>query len=134
LESRDFVYIDDVVLSIYKCLLSDNSSRVILNIGSGQQNSVLGVANLLKKYFSSKSSIKITGSFREGDIRHNYADISKAREVIEYEPNCFFEQGLKKFVNWVYGQDSVSVKDNYNKSLREMAEKLVTRVIGYHEY
>lgn len=122
-ESRDFVFIDDVVLSICKCIVSNNSGQFVLNIGSGEKISVLDVAKLIKRYLNSKSSIKITGAFREGDIRHNYADIRRARDIIEYEPNWSFAHGLENFLNWVDSQDYISTQNNYNNSLQEMTEK-----------
>ena len=82
---------------------------------------VLTVANYLKEFYNSESKIIVSGNFRLGDIRHNYADISLARNILGYEPKFTFEQGLKKFCEWVLTQPVE--EDNYKKSLEEMKEK-----------
>ena len=60
----------------------------------------------------------MTGDFRIGDIAHNKADISKAREILNFKPTISLDEGLKEFYSWVVGQDT----DNggYEKSLYEM--------------
>jgi dTDP-L-rhamnose 4-epimerase len=63
----------------------------------------------------------VTGAFREGDIRHNCADISKLRATINYTPTRLFEDGLAEFLTWAEGQQAGSRE--YEKSLAEMRQK-----------
>ena len=91
------------------------------NVGTGVAVDVLTVANELKKIYKSSSEIKVSGNFRLGDIRHNFADISKAKSVLGYEPKYKFQDGLKKFCEWVLTQPLE--EDNYKKSLEEMKKK-----------
>ncbi len=120
-ESRDFVYIDDVADATILAIENDKCAYRAFNIGIGKAVDVLTVANYLKKFYNSESKVIVSGNFRLGDIRHNYADISLARNILGYEPKFTFEQGLKKFCEWVLTQPVE--EDNYKKSLEEMKEK-----------
>lgn len=120
-ESRDFVYIDDVADATILAIENDRCSYQAFNIGTGKSVDVLTVANMLKNFYKSKSEIKVSGNFRLGDIRHNYADISKAARVLGYSPKYSFEDGLKNFCEWVLTQPIE--QDNYKQSLDEMKEK-----------
>lgn len=124
LESRDFVYIDDVVDSTVSCLYINTKTQNILNIGSGVATNVLSVANEIVSYTNSLSKIIISGTFREGDIRHNYAELSLAKEIINFRPKWDFKTGLHKFIDWVVTENDIP-KDfkDYKKSLNELKEK-----------
>src|SRR5207248_1527351 len=66
LESRDFVYIDDAVEATWQCISSEISNSGAYNVGSGVRVTVLQIAEKIKQFFQSSSSISVTGSFREG--------------------------------------------------------------------
>lgn len=120
-ESRDFVYIDDVADATILAIENDKCAYRAFNIGTGVAVDVLTVANYLKEFYHSESKIIVSGNFRLGDIRHNLADISLAQNILGYEPKYSFEQGLRKFCEWVLTQPLE--EDNYKKSLDEMKEK-----------
>lgn len=122
-ESRDFVYIDDVVEATIAGLENDNAIGQSYNVGSVKPISVVEVANTLKSYYKSKIPVTISGNYRVGDIRHNYADLSKIKEDLDYDPKFSFSKGIEKFCNWVITQD-VSI-DNYEKSLKELIDKKI---------
>jgi dTDP-L-rhamnose 4-epimerase len=123
-ESRDFVYIDDVVDATILCLNCDDISQNILNVGSGVATSVIEVAREIIEYTKSSSNIKISGTFREGDIRHNYADLSKIKNLINFNPKWDFISGLHKFLDWVINENEIPNNfDDYQKSLNELKEK-----------
>jgi dTDP-L-rhamnose 4-epimerase len=63
----------------------------------------------------------ISGNFRLGDIRHNFADITKIRQILGFEPKWNFDEGITEFVNWVNKQDVK--QDKYNESIKEMRSK-----------
>ena len=121
-ESRDFVYIDDVVEATTRCVNYAGQFIGALNIGSGQATSVMAVAQAVKEYFASKSTISVTGAFRLGDIRHNIADISLTRDLIGFVPGVSFKEGLSNFLAWAQGQP-VEDKSAYLRSVTELAEK-----------
>ena len=120
-ESRDFVYIDDVADATILALENDKCAYHAFNVGTGKAVDVMTVAKYLKEFYKSNSNIIISGNFRLGDIRHNYADISLAQTILGYEPKFSFEEGLKKFCEWVLTQPLE--EDNYKRSLDEMKEK-----------
>lgn len=123
LESRDFVFIDDVVDATVKCL-GINSGQHILNVGSGIPTAVYEVAKNIVAYLNSQSNITISGAFREGDIRHNFADLTLIKSVLDYNPQWSFEKGLHQFIDWVLTQGDIPANLNdYEKSLKELKEK-----------
>ena len=120
-ETRDFVYIDDVVDATILGLEIDGASGYAFNIGTGVATDVLTVANTLKKYYGVEVPVTVSGNYRLGDIRHNYADISLARRILGFEPRGSFDAGIAKFVEWVNGQDVQ--EDKYEASIEEMKRK-----------
>jgi len=118
LESRDFVNVRDVARAVIDAIDCPASNGTIINLGSGINTSVIEIADILKKHYKSESEIRITGDFRIGDIAHNKADITRAQEILNFNPTITLDDGLKEFCSWVVGQD----KDNsgYERSLAEM--------------
>lgn len=121
LESRDFVYIDDVVNSICLSLFSDNANNKSYNVGTGKATTVLEVAKILQQCYSIEVPTTISGNYRLGDIRHNFADISKIKSDLGWIPETNIKQGLRNFSNWVLSQNLPNLQ--YEKSLEEMKEK-----------
>jgi dTDP-L-rhamnose 4-epimerase len=122
LESRDFVYIDDVIEATVRSINYPGEYIGALNVGSGQATSVIDVAKKIKTYFKSESEIKITGAFRVGDIRHNIADISKLRSILNFSPAMQFDLGLENFLAWAADQ-APEDKASYKQSVDELAAK-----------
>ena len=120
-ESRDFVYIDDVVSATLKGIEYDRPLVGVFNVGSGVATDVLTIANNLQMLLGESVSTKISGQFRIGDIRHNVADLSKIYDVLAFEPRFSIEQGLEQFTNWVKIEQIHS--DSYDESLDELKIK-----------
>ncbi|MGB2138502.1 MAG: NAD-dependent epimerase/dehydratase family protein [Flavobacteriales bacterium] len=120
-ESRDFVFIDDVVNATVLAIQDNKLKSCSLNVGSGVSTTVQTVADSLKKLYQSDVDIKVSGNYRLGDIRHNKADISKIKKLLGFSPKVSFEDGLKQFVDWVKNQEVNS--DNYEQSINEMKDK-----------
>lgn len=123
LESRDFVYIDDVVDATIKGLEVPEANGHVFNIGTGVATDVLTVAKALCENYGINVPIQVSGNYRLGDIRHNYADISLARKIIGFEPKWSFADGIAQFVNWVNQQEIQEYEDKYEKSITEMKRK-----------
>lgn len=121
LESRDFVYIDDIVDATILGITVSGISGNAFNIGTGVATDVLTVANTLKKYYGIDVPITVSGNYRLGDIRHNYADISKARTMLGFEPKWTFDRGIEQFCKWVNNQPIQ--EDRYEASIYEMRKK-----------
>jgi dTDP-L-rhamnose 4-epimerase len=120
-ESRDFVFVDDAVEATWRCIAKDSPCVDSFNVGTGQRTTVLQVAKEIVKFFRSDSEISISGAFRQGDIRHNCADLSKIRQAIDFSPRFTFREGLERFLAWVADQDRLPA--GYESSLREMRER-----------
>jgi dTDP-L-rhamnose 4-epimerase len=109
-ESRDFVHVSDVVNAIILSLNIQNTGNVALNIGSGVPTSVCSIAEKLKSILRSDSNIIVTGDYRLGDIRHCFADLSLAKNLLGFEPKIDIDVGLKRFCDWVVTQPVVDIQ------------------------
>lgn len=121
LESRDFVYIDDVVNSIVISLESEKANGKSYNVGTGIATNVIEVAEALQNLYKKKVPTQVTGNYRKGDIRHNFADMRLIKEDLNYEAKIDFKTGLKNFSDWVSSQ--TIEESQYEKSIEEMKSK-----------
>ena len=120
-ESRDFIYITDVVNATVLGIENEKIHNAVFNVGSGVATDVLTVASTLIKAYQVETEIQISGNFRIGDIRHNYADLTKVKEELGFEPIVSFKEGIAAFVNWVNQQQISNSK--YDSSISEMKAK-----------
>lgn len=121
METRDFVYIDDVVDATIRGLEVPEANGHVFNVGTGVATDVLTVANTLCEKYGIQVPIKVSGNYRLGDIRHNYADISLARNILGFEPKWSFSDGIAQFCKWVDNQEVQ--EDKYEASIEEMKKK-----------
>lgn len=120
LESRDFVHVSDVASTIGSAIVCpDNTFDGIFNLGTGVAVSVIQVAESISKYFNSSSVLGISGDFRVGDIRHNYADVellnSSGIKTRDFIP---FDEGLLRFLESISNISSNT--DGYIQSIAEL--------------
>ncbi|MBB1193865.1 epimerase [Flavobacterium sp. SOK18b] len=120
-ETRDFVYIEDVVDATILGIEKEEANNEIFNVGTGVATDVISVATNLIKNYGVDVPVTVSGNYRLGDIRHNYADLTKIKSKLGFETKYSFEEGLKEFTNWVNTQEVE--KDNYQKSIDEMKAK-----------
>jgi dTDP-L-rhamnose 4-epimerase len=120
-ESRDFVYIDDVIDAAILGIESDRAKNEVFNVGEGVPTDVLTVGKALIEKFKSDVKMIVSGSYRLGDIRHNYADLTRIKSRLNFSPKWTFERGISEFVAWVKDQGIQS--DKYEESISEMACK-----------
>jgi len=121
LESRDFVYIDDVIQATLLSLFHNDVEQTALNVGADVPVDVITIAETLIKNYNSNIKLNISGNYRIGDIRHNYADLSLISHKLGYKPQVKFEQGIKSFCNWVEKQNIV--EDGLELTLEELKSK-----------
>jgi len=121
LESRDFVFVDDVVGATTAAILADIQGFHAVNVGSGVSTTVHDVAKEVCRFFRTTSRIETTGAFREGDIRHGLADVTFARELFGYTPTCEFRTGLTRFLEWTGDREPTVA--GYDVSLNEMRSR-----------
>ena len=120
-ETRDFVFISDVVDATVLGIEKETANNQVFNVGTGVATDVITVATELSKNYGIQVPITISGNYRLGDIRHNYADISKAKQLLGFEPKVSFQEGLKQFTDWVNTQEVE--EDKYQQSIEEMKAK-----------
>jgi dTDP-L-rhamnose 4-epimerase len=125
LESRDFVFIDDVVTATILALEHENAPGEVFNVGSGEATTVLAVVEHLFRHLGEGAGFQISGEFRLGDIRHNYADLTKVSERLGYQVQVPFAEGISRFAGWVVEQGPV--QSAYHQSLTEMRERGLMR-------
>lgn len=120
-ESRDFIYVDDVVDATIRAIEISEASGRVFNIGTGIPTDVMTVAKTLMKCYNQNVPLKVTGNYRLGDIRHNFADITLARKILGFSPKWTFENGIKEFTEWVNKQKTND--DKYESSIIEMKSR-----------
>jgi dTDP-L-rhamnose 4-epimerase len=120
-ESRDFVFIEDVVAATILGLEKIEANGEVFNVGTGAAIDVITVASELIKNYGSLTKVNITGNYRLGDIRHNFADLTKIKTLLGFIPKYNFETGIQKFTDWVLTQEVNESK--YEESITEMKEK-----------
>jgi dTDP-L-rhamnose 4-epimerase len=102
-ETRDFIHVEDVARAVLTCIDQPHEG-VTLNVGSGAPVSVMAVAQLLCSIMQSPIEPHVTGQYRVGDIRHNFADISNLERVTGFRPEIGLRAGLERFCGWVATQ------------------------------
>ena len=120
-ESRDFVYIDDVVEATVRALMSPAADHRVFNVGAGVPIDVMTVAQTLSAAYGIEVPIEVSGSYRLGDIRHNHADLGLIREHLGFVPKVDFAEGVRRFTQWVTGQ--ATAVDSYQQSIDEMKRR-----------
>ncbi|MGN6127611.1 MAG: NAD-dependent epimerase/dehydratase family protein [Humibacter sp.] len=121
LESRDFVYIDDVVEATFLAATAEGIGGEIFNVGSGVGTTVLEVVDALFAAFDTSVPTRVSGNYRLGDIRHNVADTTKLRTLLGFEPTVDFREGVTRFAEWV--QSEPVEAGAYERSLDEMSAR-----------
>ncbi|CAN5564124.1 SDR family NAD(P)-dependent oxidoreductase [soil metagenome] len=124
LQKRDFVSVKDVSKACRLAMESEEAAGEVFNIGSGNSYTVIEIAEKLQKILG-KNQVKATttGKYRVGDIRHCYADISKARKILKYEPEVSLSEGLEELAEWLEVQVAV---DNVDQAKEELASRGLT--------
>lgn len=120
-ETRDFVFIEDVVDATILGLEKEEADGQVYNVGTGVAIDVVTVAKTLSENYNIEIPISISGNYRLGDIRHNFADISKIKSELGFLPKWDFEAGIAAFSKWVNGQTIPT--DKYEDSIEEMKKK-----------
>ena len=120
-ESRDFVFIDDVVAATILGIENDTIHNDVFNVGAGVATDVITVAKTLLAKYNKDVPLTITGNYRLGDIRHNFADLTKIKTALGFTPTVSFEEGITKFAQWVTAQPIAESK--FDDSVEEMKKK-----------
>ena len=106
-QMRDFVSVHDIVRANILAMNQPRSNGEVINIGSGRPVSISQVAELLARSLGKHTRPTITQKYRAGDIRHCYADLTKARLLLGYEPQVTHEEGFRELAAWLQAQQAV---------------------------
>ena len=120
-ESRDFVFISDVIHATYLGIEKEEANGQVFNVGTGVPTTVLEVAEGLIRLYGKEVPVTISGNYRLGDIRHNYADLKKIESLLGFSPSVSFAEGLQQFTAWVKAQEVQTSR--YEESIAEMKAK-----------
>ena len=120
-ESRDFVHVEDVVRAVFLGATKTGGDGKTLNVGSGKQTTVAELASHLKDCFNDRSVTEISGEYRQGDIRHCYADITLIGNALGFAPKIDLAMGIRRFTDWVRMQ---SVEpDRLHQATQELVDR-----------
>ena len=120
-QRRDFVHVSDVARAVRLCAESDAANGKVFNVGSGEPRTIRNVAESLAKVLDCRDlKPTLTGKYRVGDIRHCFADTSKARRLLGYEPQTKWQDGLAELAGWLAGQ---TAEDRVDGAAAELAER-----------
>jgi len=106
LQTRDFIHIKDVTAANITALESDRANFEVFNVGSGKPTTIVYIADLLAKIYKSSVKPDITYKARKLDVRHCYADISKIKKLIGWQPKIELGEGLADVVGWAAKEES----------------------------
>jgi dTDP-L-rhamnose 4-epimerase len=125
-QRRDFVSVSDVARACALALEhgATDSDSAVLNVGSGTSVTVREVAARLAGLLGKQSlRPEVTGEYRVGDIRHCFADISRAGEVLGYEPDVSLDEGMAELAGWLQGQIA---DDRVDQARQELSRRGLT--------
>lgn len=126
-QRRDFVSVHDVAQACRLALETPEAAGQAFNVGSGRSYSVLEVAAMLAKALGKEHlAPQITGRYRKGDIRHCFADITAAREILGYRPAYPLETSLAPLVEWLQEQEGSVPADRVEQAHAELASRGLT--------
>lgn len=123
-QSRDFVHVSDIVQANLLVLETDAADYQAMNVGTGRPTTVKQIAELLAKGLGKDVNPDVVGKYREGDIRHCVADISKARNLLGYEPKVSLEAGMEELLGWVSRQEA---DDRVSAATAELAARSLVK-------
>ena len=117
-QMRDFVSVHDIVRANMLAMESPASNNEVINIGCGTPITIRRVAEILAAALGKPELTPvITHKYRAGDIRHCYADLTRARQLLGYEPQITHEEGFRELAAWLAGQEA---EDKADAMLQEL--------------
>jgi dTDP-L-rhamnose 4-epimerase len=118
LQSRDFISVRDIAYANVLAMEKKAADYEIFNVGAGRQITIKRIGEIIAELNHSNVRPLITGKFRKGDVRHCYADISKIKSKLGFEPKISFEEGMKELMEWSKGQKAIDKSDMATEELK----------------
>jgi dTDP-L-rhamnose 4-epimerase len=123
-QRRDFVNVADVARACRLALERDGADGRALNIGSGESVTVTEIGQKLASVLDVAIEPEVTGKFRAGDIRHCFADITLAGDLLGYRPTVELEDGIAELAEWLETQ---TAEDRVDDATAELVSRGLTR-------
>jgi dTDP-L-rhamnose 4-epimerase len=123
-QTRDFIHVSDIVQANLLAIETDRADYQAINIGTGKATSVRRVAELLSEGLGKEIEPEVVGKYREGDIRHCVADISRARALLDYEPKVTLDEGIPELLEWVRIQEAA---DKVERATSELEQRRLVK-------
>jgi dTDP-L-rhamnose 4-epimerase len=123
-QTRDFIHVSDIVKGLLLALESDAAAGHAINLGTGRPTSVADVARVISAGMGLDIEAERNEQYRAGDIRHCFADTTRAREVLGFEAQMSFEDGMGQLIEWLAHQEAV---DRVEAATQELAARGLTR-------
>ncbi len=121
---RDFIHVRDVARATVAALESPQADGEAINVGVGDPLTVIEVASTLASALGVEIAPEPTGTSRAGDIRHCYADMSKAERLLGFKPEISFNDGVEELIEWVSRQ---TADDNVERAQLELTSRGLAR-------
>jgi len=109
LQSRDFIYVSDVVEANILAMKKKQADYNFFNVGTGKPHSILEIAQKISQLYGKSIAPLVLNKYRSGDIRHCYADINKVSMKLGFSPKVGFEEGMKILFKWSQGQEALDL-------------------------
>jgi dTDP-L-rhamnose 4-epimerase len=119
LQTRDFVHVSDIVAANLLALDSERPGCDVFNVGTGRPVSILKLIHLIRGELGAGPEEEVLHKFREGDIRHCYADVSRIESALGYRPRVVLEDGVHDLVAWVREERAVDMVEHATRELEE---------------
>lgn len=118
LQTRDFISVHDIVEANILAMSKKEADYDVFNVGSGQQLTILDIAQVLIQLYGSTLQPQVTEQFRKGDIRHCIADISKIKMTLNFKPKVSFQDGMKELIRYSQEVEAIDLFDKASQELR----------------
>lgn len=125
-QSRDFIHVKDVAQANLNSLVYKNAEYHAINVGTGIPTSIGELANTLIQLSNSKLRPYVSNKYRKGDVRHCYADVKRAQDLLNFKPIISPREGLTELIEWGQIQEWMSV-DLFEKALKELSKRQLSK-------
>jgi dTDP-L-rhamnose 4-epimerase len=124
LQTRDFIYVDDIIRANIFAMVENRTNYKSLNVGTGKPVNIFEIAKTLATLYGKQIQPKTVNKYRSGDIRHCFADVSEIKRL-GFEAKTSFEDGMRKLVEWGGQAKAIDKVDEATKELidRGLVEK-----------
>lgn len=119
-QTRDFLSVHDAVDVLIRAMERKSLDYKLINIGSGKPTPIKEVGAIIAKLLGRSNLLKISYKFRKNDVMHCYADISKAKRLLNFKPKITLKRGLEELVKWSLNEKA---EDSFEKAERLLKGK-----------